>query len=85
MPVFLTIKDGTLVVTSYDKMVRIICDNEPGLSRHILSVLSSIVYVKKNDSDPFYISLVKDQDPELILPNVFSNPLQIGCDTRKSA
>jgi hypothetical protein len=33
--------------------VRITCNNEPGLSRHILSVSSTIIYGKEDDSDPF--------------------------------
>jgi hypothetical protein len=56
VPVFLTIKDGTPVVASYDKVVRITCDNEPGLSRHMLSVLTSIVYAKKIALTPFFHS-----------------------------
>ena len=53
VPAFLTIKDGTPVVTSYDRAVRITCDNEPGLFRHMLSLSRGIIYVSKNNSDPF--------------------------------
>lgn len=40
-------RDGTPVITSYDKVVRIIYNDWPGRCRNILSVSSGIIMSKK--------------------------------------